>query len=104
MTDERTIVREDGRSGGRYVRLLADGTEAELSYVEMRPGVVTITHTGTPRPHRGQGIAAALVRRAVEDFKAEGKKVIPACWFAREQFGEHPEWSEILFRSDEAKA
>jgi predicted GNAT family acetyltransferase len=104
MTDEPSIVREQGRSGGRYVRLLADGTEAELTYVEIRPGVVTITHTGTPRQHRGQGIAAALVARAVQDCKAEGKKVIPACWFAREQFGYHPEWSEILFRNDEAKA
>lgn len=102
MTEEPSIVREEGHVGGRYIRLLADGTQAELTFVEMPPGVVTITHTGTPRQHRGRGIAAALVARAVRDFQAEGKKVIPACWFAREQFGHHPEWSEILFRNDEA--
>lgn len=98
-----SILREEGRSGGRYVRALPDGTRAELTYLETPPGVVTITHTGTPRQHRGQGIAASLVARAVDDFRAEGKKVIPACWFAREQFAEHPEWSELLFRKDKTQ-
>ena len=104
MTLKPNIVRQESRSGGRYVRALPDGTEADLTYIEMTPGVVTITHTGTPRQHRGQGIAATLVARAVDDFRAEGKKVIPACWFAREQFGEHPEWSELLFRKGETRA
>lgn len=104
MTIQPNIRREQSRSGGRYVHPLPDGAEAELTYVEMRAGVVTITHTHTPPAHRGQGIAAALVARAVQDCKAEGKRVIPACWFARDQFREHPEWSDVLFRSDEVGA
>jgi predicted GNAT family acetyltransferase len=69
-----------------------------MTYAERQPGVVVITHTGTPPRHRGQGAAAALVARAVEDFRAAGQKVIPACWFAREQFDEHPEWADLLYR------
>ena len=61
--------------------------------------MVAITHTYTPPQHRGQGIAAALVGRAVEDFRAAGKKVIPACSFAREQFDEHPEWADLLHKT-----
>ena len=91
-------------SGGRYSYAFPDGTVAEMTYVERQPGVVAITHTGTPLRHRGQGVAAALVARAVEDFRAAGHKVIPACWFARDQFQEHPEWSELLFSTHGRRA
>ena len=87
-------------SGGRYSYPFDDGSAAELDFIEQGPGVVAITHTETPPQHRGQGIAAVLVRRAVQDFQAAGQKVIPACGFAREQFREHEEWSDLLFRRD----
>jgi predicted GNAT family acetyltransferase len=69
-----------------------------MEFVEQRPGVVAITHTGTPPQHRGQGVAAVLVEKAVHDFRAGGKKVIPACGFASEQFREHADWSDLLFQ------
>jgi uncharacterized protein len=96
--DAGNIQSEKGSSGGRFFYAFPDGAVAEMSYIERQPGVVAITHTGTPPQHRGQGVAAALVARAVEDFRAAGQKVIPACWFARDQFGEHPEWSDLLHR------
>jgi predicted GNAT family acetyltransferase len=92
-------IRLDSDAGhGRYSYDFGDGTRAEMSYVERTPGVVTITHTYTPSQHRGQGIAATLVGRAVEDFRAGGKKVVPACWFARQQFDEHPEWADLWYK------
>ena len=101
MTIElRDIRLEKGRSGGRYFYSFPDGSEAEMAFVEQRPGTVTITHTGTPRQHRGQGIAAQIVTRAVADFRAAGQKVIPACWFAREQFEAHPDWADLLVRRE----
>jgi uncharacterized protein len=81
---------------GRYSRTLGDGSEAEMTFVEDRPGVVVILHTYTPPKHRGGGIAAALVKKAVEDFRAGKKKVVPACWFARQQFDAHPDWADLL--------
>jgi predicted GNAT family acetyltransferase len=99
MVDPGLIRLSGGSGGGRYSYPFADGSESEMIYVEQRPGVVTITHTETPRQHQGQGVAAALVGRAVEDFRAAGKKVVPACWFARAQFREHPEWADLLFRA-----
>jgi predicted GNAT family acetyltransferase len=90
-------IRLEGGAGyGRYVHPFPDRSEAEMVYVEQRPGIVTITHTETPPQHRGQGIAAALVARAVEDFRRDGRKVVPACWFARQQFREHPDWADLL--------
>ena len=97
------IKLDKSADGGRYFYSLPDGAEAEMVYVRQRPGVVTITHTETPRQHRGQGVAASLVSRAVEDFRAAGDKVIPACWFAREEFERRPEWGDVLFRREETK-
>ena len=81
---------------GRYARVMLDGSEAELIYAEERPGVVAILRTYTPPPYRGQGIAATLVERAVVNFRDGGKTVVPACWFARQQFEAHPEWADLL--------
>jgi predicted GNAT family acetyltransferase len=98
--DSRDIRRERAQSHGRYAYSFADGTEAEMVYAERSPGVVTITHTYTPPQHRGRGHAAQLVARAVEDFRAAGQKVVPACWFARRQFDERPEWADLLAQKE----
>ena len=100
--DPDDIQLESGPLGGRYLYRFADGSHAEMTYIEQQAGVVTITHTGTPLQHRGQGVAAAVVARGVADFRAAGKTVIPACWFAREQFETHPEWADLLARQPEA--
>jgi len=97
-TDPASIRLEGDAKRGRYVHRFADGSEAELTFFERPPGVVTIDHTETPVKHRGRGVAAALVERAVSDFRTAGQKVIPACPYARRKFQEHPEWADLLFR------
>ena len=97
--DPEKVRLEKSGSRGRYSYRFDDGDAAELVFVEQQPGVVAITHTGTPPQHRGQGVAATLVAKAVADFRAAGQKVIPACWFAREQFREHADWSDLLHRN-----
>jgi len=93
------IRREKRPNGGRYVHRFPDGSEAEMIYVADAADVAIITHTYTPPPHRGQGVAAALVGRAVADFRAEKRRVVPSCWFARQEFAAHPEWSDLLARA-----
>ncbi len=96
--DPEGIRLEASGDRGRYVYVFEDGSEAELLFFERPPGPVTINHTETPVQHRGQGVAAALVARAVEDFRAAGKKVIPDCPYAHRKFKEHPEWADLLYR------
>jgi len=55
-------------------------------------------HTGVPDAFRGQGAGLRLVTRAVEDARAQGKKIIPLCPFANAQFRRHPEWADVLKR------
>ena len=94
--DPRSIRIERGDGRSRYVYDLPDGSQAVLDFFEVPAGVVTIDHTETPTKHRNQGIGGALVARAVEDFRAAGKKVIPACPFAYREFRHHPAWADLL--------
>jgi len=93
--DPNDISLEDGGSKGRYV-YRADGTEAEMTFTRAGEGLVIIDHTGVPDAFRGQGVGAALVTKAVTDFRAAGKKVLPLCPFAAAQFRRHPEWTDLL--------
>lgn len=93
--DPGDITFEDGGSKGRYV-YRADGAEAEMTFTRAGESLVIIDHTGVPDAFRGQGVGAALVTRAVAEFRAAGKKVMPLCTFAAAQFRRHPEWADLL--------
>lgn len=47
-------------------------------------GVRTFNHTVTLPEYRGRGLAAVLTEHVLEDSRAGGFTVIPACWFVRE--------------------
>ena len=60
---------------------------AVCDYVE-REGIWYFTHTYVPDSFRGKGIAAHLVRHAMEAARAAHKKVVPQCsyvaaWLSR---------------------
>lgn len=89
------IVREDGEKGGRYVVHL-DGEEAEMTYSRAGASRIIIDHTGVPDGMRGLKVGLALVKRAVEDARAEGIKIIPLCPFAKATLEKHPEWQDVV--------
>jgi predicted GNAT family acetyltransferase len=90
------IALERANGSGRYSYTFPDGEQAELTFVERGDNVIAMTHTYTPPRHRGQGTAAVLVERAVSEARKTGTRIIPACWFVREQFQLHPEWRDLL--------
>ena len=90
------VEREDGPAMGRYVVRLAPGFEGEMTYRWVRPGVMSIDHTGVPPQYRGQGIAEELVKQAIADARQQGTKIIPHCSYAVAQFRRHPEWADLL--------
>jgi predicted GNAT family acetyltransferase len=58
-----------------------DGHRAELDYT-VADGVMTITHTRVPREIGGRGIAAELMRAALQVAAQRGLAVNPACSYA----------------------
>ncbi|WP_428409266.1 GNAT family N-acetyltransferase [Hyphococcus sp.] len=95
MSADIEIKREEGDTKGRYVIRL-DGAEAEMTYSRAGEKMIIIDHTGVPDALRGRGLGPLLVRRAVEDARAEGRKILPLCPFAKAIIAKHPELQDVL--------
>ncbi len=72
-----------------------DGHEAELLY-SLRDGRMTINHTGVPDAIGGRGVAAALVKSALELARAQGWRVVPACSYSAAYVQRHPEYAGLV--------
>lgn len=72
-----------------------DGRLAVAEY-EMAAGRQVFTHTLVPPELRGQGLAEALVRRALEDARTAGRKIVPACSYVAKFVERNPEFAKLL--------
>ena len=95
MTDTN-IIHERGNNFGHYAIRLAPDAEAKMSYRRVAPSTISIDHTLVPPEFRGRKIADRLMVRAIEDARASGNKIIPACSYVAAQFKRHPEWADLL--------
>lgn len=78
----------------RRFELDAHGEVAFASYRRSGDHVV-ITHTETPPPLRGRGIASQLVRGALDLIRREGLKVTAGCGFVADYLDAHPEYADL---------
>jgi uncharacterized protein len=65
-----------------------DGRRAELDYTEAG-GVMTITHTRVPREIGGRGVAAELMRAALQFAAERSLSIDPACSYAAAYMRKH---------------
>jgi len=70
--------------------------EAYLECYALPGDVLDYAHTYTPNEIRGRGIATAIIRRALEYARANGKTVIPGCPFVRTYVDRHHEFRDVL--------
>lgn len=75
---------------------LAEDGEVAVAAYELAGKVITFTHTVVPRALRGRGVAGRLVAAALEQVRASGLKVIPACSFVAGYMAEHAETRDLL--------
>ena len=68
---------------------------AELSYT-MAGTKVIIDHTDVDDRLRGQGAGKQLVKAAVEWARAEQRKLMPLCPFAKSVFDKTPQYADVL--------
>jgi len=57
---------------------------------------IVFTHTLVPPELRGRGIAEQLVRPALADARAAGRKVVPACAYVAGFIKRHREYQDLL--------
>ena len=92
---DQDIQREDRPTGGRWV-VVVDGHESEMTFSRASAQLIIIDHTEVPDALRGRGVGQALVRRAVDDARRDGFKIIPLCPYAKAQFQRHAEWRDVI--------
>lgn len=75
--------------------LLVGGRLARADY-RLRDGIMHLVHTEVPVQHEGRGVAARLVRAALEHARDKGHRVQPACSYVRAYMRRHPEFNDLL--------
>ena len=90
---EQQVLRND--SASRY-ELWVDGEAAGFADYTVQGDTVVLPHTVIDPSRRGQGLGAVLVQGALDDIRAAGRTVIPACWYVREYIDEHPDEQDLL--------
>ena len=86
----------------RRYELSRDGASAVLEYEEAGGGVAVFTHTFVPEALRGQGVAAELVRFALDDARARGWKVLPQCGYVDVFMRRHREYADLRAEGGES--
>ncbi|HZQ27681.1 MAG TPA: GNAT family N-acetyltransferase [Acidimicrobiales bacterium] len=89
-----TTVRNNGERS-RYEIYLDDRLAGVADYEAHGP-VVTFPHTEIEPDLRGRGLAAELVRAALDDVRGTGRAVVPHCWYVARFIDEHPEYQDLL--------
>lgn len=85
----------DNRPRSRY-EIIVDGRVAGFAdYVDDGERVV-LPHTVVEHEHRGKGLAAIVVRHALDDLRSRGRSVVPSCWYVERFIDEHPEYADLL--------
>jgi predicted GNAT family acetyltransferase len=86
-------------SNARRFSTQVEGVRAVLDYT-LAGDVMTITHTGVPHAISGRGIAADLMRAALNAARSAGWKVNPACSYAAAYMRRHPDGNERQHEED----
>lgn len=89
-----TTLRKDDQAQ-RY-ELLIDGRLASYTEWFDDGNRVVMPHTVTVPAFRGRGLAAQVVRFALDDIAARQRLVVPTCWFVADVIEQHPEYQSLV--------
>lgn len=93
MTDSETFTFDE--SASRYEAHRGD-QRIGLIDVVVSGRVATVTHTETDPALQGQGVAGRMTAYALDDLRARGLTVRPACPYTRSYIERHPEYADLL--------
>jgi predicted GNAT family acetyltransferase len=72
-----------------------EGHTAIAEY-DLKPGVITFTHTLVPPALEGKGVGSALAKTALKSARDQGLKVVAQCEFFAGYISRHPEEQDLL--------
>ena len=86
---------DETAAGYAFPLAALDGGIARADY-RLVGNVMRLVHTEVPPAFTGRGIAARLVRAALDHARERGLKVQPACSYVRDYMRRHPETHALL--------
>jgi uncharacterized protein len=89
------VSTKDNPQRGRY-EVYADGELAGFAEYRLRGDRMALTHTETEPALQGRGLAAVLVRAALEAARDAGLWVLPYCSYVRTFIERHPEYLPLV--------
>ncbi|MCU1397459.1 MAG: hypothetical protein JWN62_568 [Acidimicrobiales bacterium] len=95
MDDSTHEQIDHDRARSRY-ELTVDGVVGAYAEYEIIGDTQVFTHTVTLPAMRGRGLAGKLVRRALDDARADARRVVPQCWYVAQFIDQHPEYADLL--------
>jgi uncharacterized protein len=97
MENEISVV--DAKERSRYEALDTGGNLMGFVDYKLFPGVISFLHAETLPEYRGRGVAGRIATKSLDDARALGLRVKPACPFYQEFLEEHPEYADLVKRA-----
>lgn len=91
--DQPTVARND--ASGRY-EISVDGAVVGFAEFSDSGSVRAMPHTLVDPAFSGRGLAAILVREALEDTRAAGLSVAPQCSYVAAFIDKNPEFRDLV--------
>ena len=79
----------------RY-ELVVDGEVVGIADYHDQGDVRVFPHTHIKAALRGNGLGAQLVRAALDDARANGRRVLAQCWYVAEFIDANPEYQDLV--------
>jgi predicted GNAT family acetyltransferase len=93
MADDDIQVR-DNAAQSRYEASVAGRLAGVLTYT-VREDTAELLHTEVGDEFQGRGVAEDLVRQALDDARARGRRVVPTCPYVGRFLDKHPEYRDL---------
>ena len=90
----RTIL-NNNTERHRY-ELIDDGKLVCFSEYDLSGRAVRFLHTEVVQGHEGKGYGSVLAKQALDDVRAQHKKVIPLCEFIAGYIRKHGEYADLI--------
>lgn len=88
---EATVTLEDGR-----YTIAVEGRQVGLADFADRGDQRVFYHTEIDPAYGGRGLATILVEQALDEARAEGKRIVPVCSMIGTVLKKHPEYDDII--------
>lgn len=92
------VVVTDVPAESRFEARTPDGGLLGFAAYDLHEGRVVFTHTEVDPAAEGTGVGSTLVRAALDEVRASGRRVVALCPFVKAWVVRHPEYRDLLDR------